>query len=153
MSKNEIKKICAELSQKVYQDGDWLLKPTGESPQKFPGLLFIVNEGKSPETVRESARTLDQLNKLDEIDSTTLSQEWKIALGLPEEPSKCSEPPILVASKPSQLGLVAVLFFLGMSILMYEIMREVKLSFIILCIIGGTWALLYECFKSIRIET
>ena len=72
------------MTDTVYRDGSKLVRLTGESPPQFEGVLFVVYEGDSPETVGEALRSPNQLQGLDEVDTTTLSNEWLEALGLPK---------------------------------------------------------------------
>lgn len=75
-------------TNKVYRDGSKLLRCTGESPRQFNGILFVTLEGETPESVGESVRTMEQLRGLQDVEISTLSVQWKKALGLPEvEPS------------------------------------------------------------------
>jgi hypothetical protein len=69
----------------VFRDGSKLIHVTGESPRQFSGILFVVYEGDTPESVVESAKTVDQLRGLPRVDKSTLSVPWKKALKLPEE--------------------------------------------------------------------
>lgn len=75
-------------SVQLYRDGSKLVYCTGESPPQFPGVLYITLEGETPDTVEEAVRTVAQLRGLQGVEVSTLSVQWKKALGLPEvEPS------------------------------------------------------------------
>jgi hypothetical protein len=95
---------------KVFRDGGKFLSPTGESPQQFQDLLFVVYEGKSPESVVESLRTIESLRGLIEVDPATMSVQWRVALGLPKSTVSKAESkpkPIIrkrVASNPPTLN-------------------------------------------------
>ena len=71
-------------ANKIYRDGSKLLRCTGESPPQFNGVLFITLEGETPDAVTESVRTVEQLRGLQGVEASTLSVQWKKALGLPE---------------------------------------------------------------------
>lgn len=69
---------------KVYRSGSKLIRPTGESPRQFEGILLAVYQGDTPETVEESVIPVEQLRGLQEVEVSTLGTQWRKALRLPE---------------------------------------------------------------------
>ena len=74
--------IAKEIQHQVFKDGDKYVRPTGESPRQFEGILFAVYEGKSPETVEEALRSLVELERMETVDPSGLSDSWQQALKL-----------------------------------------------------------------------
>ena len=65
--------LSMKTKRKFYRDGDGYLMVTGERPNGFKGILFVVWEGDIDD-LKEGVRTLDQLKDLEEVHD--IDWEW-----------------------------------------------------------------------------
>jgi len=79
------------MSPNIFRDGKTFICTTDESPQQFKGVLLVCLAGKSPETVEEIVKPINELKELERIPIETLSDDWLRAFKLPER-SKLSAP-------------------------------------------------------------
>lgn len=150
---------------RVFRDGSKLVHVTGESPRQFNGLIFVVHEGETPESVGESLRSVDQLKGLQEVDVSTLSVSWKNALKLPKGSPSKSEPshPVsrVIVVKPDEapspkyikvspaLGWFALNAYIGMGVLTTLAIGKINLWFLGMILILSVVAVLYAVAATI----
>lgn len=143
----------------VFRDGSKLVHVTSESPRQFGGVVFLVYEGETPETVGESLRTVAQLKGLQRVEVSTLSVQWKNALQLPEDSPSKSESnhpadsiitvqpdeapsPVIMKLSPGW-GWLCLNFFIGMSVLVTMQPGEPNWWFLMLMLVFSAIAVIY----------
>ena len=84
----------------IFRSGNTLIYDTGQSPKGFKGVVAVCKEGTEPGNVKEAVHPVDNLKKMETVESTTLTPEWRAAFGLPEPKPPKKERPTPAKRKP-----------------------------------------------------
>jgi hypothetical protein len=90
------------LNYIFYRDQDRYLFTTGRSPRKFEGVLFVMWEGATPDSLTEGVRAVNQLKALVRVEPRDVPDEWWTAfVGVDQNLSPRPSPKVVQETPPA----------------------------------------------------